>query len=36
VGTANRKKMEFAETLKKQEHNENLIIVDGLNIQMIT
>lgn len=24
--------MEFAETLKKQEHNENLIIVDGLNI----
>jgi|TARA_Y100000385_G_scaffold266956_1_gene302613 5'-3' exonuclease len=32
VGIANRKKMEFAETLKKQEHNENLIIVDGLNI----
>ena len=24
--------MEFAETLKKQEKNENLIIVDGLNI----
>jgi 5'-3' exonuclease len=32
AGIANRKKMEFAETLKKQEHNENLIIVDGLNI----
>ena len=32
VGIANRKKMEFAETLKKQEPNENLIIVDGLNI----
>jgi 5'-3' exonuclease len=24
--------MEFAETIRKQEHNENLIIVDGLNI----
>jgi 5'-3' exonuclease len=32
VGIANRKKMEFAETLKKHEKNENLIIVDGLNI----
>ncbi len=32
VGIAKRKKMEFAETIRKQEHNENLIIVDGLNI----
>jgi 5'-3' exonuclease len=32
AGIVTRKKMEFAETLKKQEHNENLIIVDGLNI----
>tara|TARA_R100000742_G_C4267420_1_gene85606 strand:- start:500 stop:1390 length:891 start_codon:yes stop_codon:yes gene_type:complete len=32
VGIAKRNKMEFAETIRKQEHNENLIIVDGLNI----
>ena len=32
VGIAKRNKMEFAETIRKQEHNKNLIIVDGLNI----